>query len=221
MLALHTLPTEWGAVTLSQAAGLAALGEGATIQDCLSVLAGSSPADLLTTAPKQLSRALASVLFLSEPMPTREAWVRPTELLLGEVEVPVLDTLEDLSFGQAADIGAAIQELGQDVPALRLRVLATILQPAYHGTGYDTDKVAEVEILCGQVPLREALPLTDFFLPSSTASDAPTPPSSNASPSARPSERPTSGSSARSGIRWPSWMRWPAATRPAGTTSTS
>ncbi|UOQ70968.1 hypothetical protein [Hymenobacter cellulosilyticus] len=83
--------------------------------------------------------------------------------MLGEVEVPVLDTLEDLSFGQASDIGAAIQELGADVPALRLRVLATILQPTYHGTGYDTDQVAEVELLCQSVPLREALPLTDFF----------------------------------------------------------
>ncbi|TGE22813.1 hypothetical protein [Hymenobacter metallicola] len=221
MLALHTLPTEWGAVTLKQAAGLAALGDEAPIQACLAVLLNCPPTDLLTMSPKELGAALHQVLFLSEPMPHRETWARPLSIMLGEVEVPVLDTLEDLTFGQAADIGAAIQELGEDVPALRLRVLATILQPAYHGTAYDSDQVAEVEQLCGQVPLREALPLTDFFLPSSTASAESTPASSSASPSAKPSGPPTSGSSRRSGIRWPSWMPWQAATRRDGATSTS
>ncbi|WBO86074.1 hypothetical protein [Hymenobacter yonginensis] len=173
---LAALPTDWGSVTLAQAIRLADLGEQATLQDCLAVLLDCSAPELLSLQPRQLQQALAAGLFLSEPMPTRESYQRPTVLQLGEVEVPVLDSLEEISFGQAADIGALMQELGGDVAQLRLKVLATILQPAYHGTAYDTNQVAEVEQLCGAVKLREALPLTDFFLPSSTASAGPTPP---------------------------------------------
>ncbi|MCA8830295.1 hypothetical protein [Hymenobacter pini] len=217
---LAALPTDWGSVTLAQAAQLALLGE-ASVQDCLAVLLDCSPAELLQLNPKHLGRALQAVLFLSEPMPDREAWLRPTALHIGSIEVPVLADLSELTFGQAADIGAAIQELSQDVAALRLRVLATILQPAYDGTAYDSDRVAVLEALCGDVKLRDALPLTDFFLPSSTGSAAPTPPDSSASLSVPPSEAPTSASSRRNGTRWPSWMRWPGATKASGTTSTA
>jgi hypothetical protein len=188
---LAALPTEWGSVTLAQSAALSALPEGATIQDCLAVLLECSGAELLHLAPKQMQKALASVLFLSEPIPARETWQRPAALFLGETEVPVLDTLEDLSFGQAADIGALIREHAQDLAQLRLKVLATILQPAYDGTAYDTDRVPVVEVLCGAVKLREALPLTDFFLPITTGYDAPTPPTSSASLSPALSAPPT------------------------------
>ncbi|RPD45491.1 hypothetical protein DNI29_19105 [Hymenobacter sediminis] len=221
-LSLNTLPPDWGSVTLSQAAALAALEEGASISEGLAILLGCPPEQLLHLAPRQLDKALRSVLWLGE-QPDWKAYPRPKSIFLGgslnSVEVPVLDTLEDLSFGQAADIGALIHEFGQDVPQLRLKVLATVLQPAYDGTAYDTDRVPVLEVLCQDVTLAEALPLTDFFLPSSTASDGPTPSGSSAFPSAKPSEAPTSGASRKSGIRWPSWMRWPAATRRAGTTS--
>ncbi len=219
---LHQLPTDWATVTLAQAQDLAALPEGATVQDCLATLLSCPGHELLHLAPAELTRALASVLFLSQPMPEGpDAWPRPASVLLGEVEVPVLWPLEHLSFGQAADIGAALQELGDELPALRLRVLAIILQPAYDGTGYDSDRIEALETLCGALTLAEALPLTDFFLPSSTASAEPTPPTLSSSPSALPSGPPTSGPSVPSGTRWPSWMRWLAATNAPGTTSTA
>ncbi|TGE07722.1 hypothetical protein [Hymenobacter fodinae] len=204
MLPLHTLPTNWGDVTLGQAAKLEALGE-ASIQDCLALLLDCSIPDLLQLRGPELGAALHQVLFLAgEEKPDFTAFVRPTVIRLGgsiaSVEVPVLDTLEDLSFGQAADIGALMQELGSDIPQLRLQVLATILQPAYDGTAYDSDRVAVLEVLCADIKLRDALPLTDFFLPSTTASAGATPPSSSASPSAVPSRLPTSAALAKSGI---------------------
>lgn len=190
-LRLHLLPLNWGDVTLSQSVALAALGEGATIQDCLGVLLGRSTEELFELAPKQLNTALTAVLFLSEPIPARDTWQRPTVLFLGDTEVPILDTLEDLQFGQAADIGALIREHADDLSQLRLKVLATILQPAYDGTAYDTDRVAVLEVLCGSVKMRDALPLTDFFLPITTASAEPTPETSSAFPSTLPSAPPT------------------------------
>ncbi|WP_045689418.1 hypothetical protein [Hymenobacter sp. AT01-02] len=173
---LAALPTEWGSVTLAQAAQLATLGDEATMQACLAVLLDCSPEELLQLAPKHLRRALSALLFLSEPVPDLTSFERPTSILLGDVEVPILSTLEELTFGQAADIGALIQEHANNVAQLRIPVLATILQPAYDGSGYDSDKALELEQLCGTVKLRHALPLTDFFLPSSTASVAATPP---------------------------------------------
>ncbi|UOQ70967.1 hypothetical protein [Hymenobacter cellulosilyticus] len=77
MLARHTLPTEWGAVTLSQAAALAALGPDAKLQNCLAVLLGCPPVELLTMSPNELGAALHQVLFLSELIPERDNWARP------------------------------------------------------------------------------------------------------------------------------------------------
>lgn len=181
--ALATMPTSWGAVTLTQAAQLAALGEGAHLQNMLAVLldCGASQVPLLT--PADLQVALTGSLFLAEPMPDYRAYDRPEAVRLGEVEVPVLDSLDLLTFGQAADIGAAMQQLGSsDVAALRLRVAAILLQPAYAGTAYDSDAVAALEPLVGGLTLAEALPLTDFFLPSTPASELNTTAGSNPFP---------------------------------------
>jgi hypothetical protein len=179
---LAALPTDWGGVTLAQAVKLAALSEDASIQEHLAILLQCSPEELLHLAPKHLQRALSASFFVLEPMPDHLTWPRPTSIMLGEVEVPILDTLEGLAFGQSVDIGAAIQEMGQDISGLRIRVLATILQPAYDGTAYDSDKAMELEPLCATVKLCDAIPLCDFFLPTTTASVGATPPSSSASP---------------------------------------
>ncbi|RFP65919.1 hypothetical protein D0N36_06865 [Hymenobacter lapidiphilus] len=220
--ALHQLPTRWADVTLAQAADLSALPEGATVQDCLALLLGCAGAELLHLSPQALAGALGSVLFLSEPAPEGlQSFPRVAVLTMDEVEVPVPDVLEDLTFGQAADIGAAIRDAGHDVPRLRIVVAAIILQPAYDGMPYDSDRAQALEAVVGQMSLAEALPLTDFFLPSSTGFDEATPPASSPFLSAKPSGPPTSAPSVPSGTRWPSWMRWPAATKPAGTTSTA
>jgi len=216
-----SLPTSWSEVTLGQAQQIAALGDSAALQDCLAILLHGQVSELLTLSPKDLQAALLQATFLAEPMPERDDWPRPSSVWLDEVEVPVSDTLENILFGQAADIGGAIQQLGEDVTALRVRVLAILLQPAYAGTTYDSDAVAAMEPLCAALPLREALPLTDFFLPITTASGPLTTTDYTTFPSAPTSVPPASTPSAKNGIRWPSWMRWPAATKPGGTSSSA
>lgn len=173
---LHTLPTNWGDVTLAQSLRLAALGEDAIWLDMLAAMLGCSVAAALIIRDSQIREAAIKLAFFSEPKPDLTSFERPASILLGDVEVPILSTLEELTFGQAADIGALIREHANNVAQLRIPVLATILQPAYDGSGYDSDKALELEQLCGTVKLRHALPLTDFFLPSSTASVSATPP---------------------------------------------
>jgi hypothetical protein len=221
------LPTRWGEVTLGQAARLAELPDGADIYSFLSVLLNLSPLEVMNLPAAFVNEQVLPVLsFSADEMPGFSGLEMPDTITLpGEPPrtLPVLSSLDVVSFGQATDLGALLQDTTLPVSQKRIRALAIVLYPAYHGTAeYDADaKDAFGDQVCSQAILEEALPITDFFLPTTTAFAAGTPPSSSASPSAATSTPPASKPSWRNGMRWLWSTRWPVVTKPAGPTSSA
>lgn len=222
----RALPTRWGQVTLGQSARLAELPEGADTYSLLSVLLDLSPVEVMNLPADFVTEHVLPALdfaFAGE-VPPLERDAKHTSLLLpipdGHVCLPVNRDLSAITFGQATDLGAVLQDATMSVHEKRQRLLAILLYPAYHGTDYDSDGIDDfARDICSQAMLEEALPLTDFFLLSSTAFGGATWPSSNASPSPLTSGRPDSKPWWRNGMRWLSSTHWPLATKRSGPTS--
>lgn len=170
------------------------------------------PAALLTP------ELLAALRFAQEPLP---AFPLPDTIRIGDVVLPLPSSPELGTFGQATDLGALLIDETLPQAEKRLRALAIYLYPLYYRCGYDSDQIDAFAELCRDIPLAQALPVTDFFLPSSSGYAPPTSSSSSPSLPALPSVRQVWRNWFRNGIRWPSWMRWPAATKPDGATSSA
>lgn len=222
----RTLPTRWGEVTLGQSARLAELPDAADRYSLLSVLLDLSPIEVMnlptTLVHEQVLPALEFAT--SGEMPT--GGVPPRSLYLPGVgafagrRFPVDLDLTNITFGQATDLGDVLQDTTLSVHERRQQLLAICFYAAYHDAPYDSDGIEEFALeVCSQAYLEEALPLTDFFLLSSTASGAPTPASSSASPSPSTSARPDSKSWWKNGMRWLWSTRWPLATKRSGASS--
>jgi hypothetical protein len=218
------LPTNWGEVTLGQAQRLSRLGDlYADVFGFLAVFLNCTRQHVMALPVDVISaEVLPALELLTTTAPDFNGFLAPVALTLPTPEGPrqlQVRGVEAATFGQAADIRAALEELAEDVPALRIRILAILMLPAYTGAPYDSDEVAGFEQVCRHAVLAEALPLTDFFLPNTTESGAPTLPTSKAFPSPATSVPPASKPSPRTGTHWPSWMPWPKATKPGGTSS--
>ena len=218
-----SLPTSWAEVTLRQAQRLAATPT-ADVYGLIGCLIGRTRLDVMSLPAAGVADVVLPALVWAATPPDFAALPRPAVVTVpqpdGErVAVPVPASLALETFGQAVDLGNALQLLVDDVAALRIRALAIYLYPAWSGLPYDSDQLEGFEALCGDVTLCEAVPITDFFLSSTSATAAPTPSASKPSPSPTPSAGPGLTPSPPSGRRWPWLMRWPRATKPAGTTS--
>ena len=222
------LPTRWGEVTLGQAARLAELPDAADVYSMLSVMLNLSPLEVMNMPANFVVEQLLPVLsFVSDTEPDFAAFTLPKTVTLprnedagSTVVVPAITDLTAATFGQATDMGAVLQDTTMPVAQKRIQVLAILLYPGYSFGAYDSDNIAAfAEHVCAFARLEEALPLTDFFLSSTTSSGAATPASSSASPSALTSAPPASKPSWWSGMRWLWSTRWPLGTKPSGASS--
>jgi hypothetical protein len=223
------LPTRWGEVTLGQFDRLTELPEQSDVYNFLSVFLNLGPLEVMNLPAAFVNEQVLPVLdFAAGTVPDFASFVRPTylhlpgETLLTARALKVLDSLDIISFGQATDLGALLQDATMPVTHKRLRALAIVFYPAYVGGDYDADAITDfAEKVCSQARMEEALPITDFFLSSTTSSVVATPASSSASPSAVTSAPPASKTSWLNGMRWLWSTRWPLVTRRAGLTSSA
>ena len=222
------LPTRWGEVTLGQAARLAELPDAADVYSMLSVMLDLSPLEVMNLPADFVVEQLLPVLsFVSDADPDFAAFTLPQTVTLprnedagSTVVVPALTDLTAATFGQATDMGAVLQDAAMPVAQKRIQVLAILLYPGYSFGAYDSDNIAAfAEHVCAFARLEEALPLTDFFLSSTTAFAVATPANSSASRSAPTSAPPASKPWWRNGMRWLWSTRWPVATKLSGPTS--
>lgn len=218
------LPTRWGEVTLGQAARLAEIDDLDTY-NLLSVLLNLSPIEVMNLPVAFVNeQVLPWLAWASEPVPDLSnaplpATISlPLDLCTKVLSVPA--ALDIATFGQATDLGALLQDTTTPVSQKRLRALAILFYPLYIGGDYDSDAIDDFAAdVCSHAKLEQALPITDFFLQTTTASAAATLPSSSASPSPVTSVRPASSSWWKSGMRWLWSTHWPLATKRSGPTS--
>ena len=221
------LPSGWPELTLRQAQRLAAT---PTHDEYgfIGCLLGLTRIEVMNLPAAGLVDIITPALAWASTPPALADLPRPATITLprgsndnAPLGVAVPESLGMETFGQAVDLGNALQQLIDDVPALRIRALAIYLYPRWSGLPYDSDAIAGFEQLVADVTLAEAQPLTDFFLLSTSRSAPPTPTASNTSPSPQPSARPAPSPSPSGGSRWPSWMRWPRGTKQSGTSSSA
>ena len=220
------LPTRWGEVTLGQSARLAELPEGADIYSLLSVLLDLSPLEVMNLPTDFVHEQVTPALEFTTTGEMPAVGQAPKFINLPSKEdyclrrFPVNLDVTAITFGQATDFGALLQDAAMSVHEKRQRILAIFFYGPYHDGPYDSDGIEDfAREICSQASLEEALPLTDFFLLSSTAFGGATSPSSSASPSPLTSGRPDSKPWWKSGMRWLWSTRWPLATKPSGPTS--
>jgi hypothetical protein len=223
------LPTRWGEVTLGQFTRLTELPEQSDVYNFLSVFLNLSPLQVMNLPSYFMNEQVLPVLdFAANTVPDFESWAMPAYIdLPGKTaydgrRLHVAKSLDIITFGQATDLGALLQDATLPVMQKRLQVLAIVAYPAYHHSEYDSDQVQEfAEKVCSRAALEQAVPITDFFLSSTTSSAKATPASSSAFPSAMTSAPPASKGWWPSGMRWLWSTRWPLATRRAGPTSSA
>jgi hypothetical protein len=221
------LPTRWGEVTLGQFARLTELPEQSDVYNFLSVFLDLSPLEVMNLPAALVNEQLLPVLdFAANTVPDFEGFTLPRflhlpgETMLTARTLPVLTSLDIVTFGQATDLGTVLQDASMPVMQKRLRVLAIVFYPAYVGGDYDSDAITDfADKVCSQASLEEALPITDFFLSSTTSSAVATPASSSASPSPETRKPPASKPWWKSGMRWLWSTRWPVGIRRSGATS--
>ncbi|MGI4863707.1 MAG: hypothetical protein ACRYFZ_07255 [Janthinobacterium lividum] len=216
------LPTRWGELTLSQFERLTDLPEKSDVYNFLSVFLNLSPVEIMNLPAAFVNEQVLPVLeFAGGTVPNFESFTMPPSILFptdhGQVQLPVPKSLDIVSFGQATDLGALLQDAEVPVLQKRLRALAIVFYPAYVSGDYDSDAIIDFAAkVCSHAVLEDALPITDFFLSSTTLSDAGTLASSSASPSTLTSGPPASKPWWRNGIRWPWSTPSLVATKPAG-----
>jgi hypothetical protein len=221
------LPTRWGKVTLGQFARLTELPEQSDVYNFLSVFLDLSPQQVMNLPAAFVNEQVLPVLdFAANSVPDFASFTLPRTLYLpGETAItaralPVLPSLDVITFGQATDLGTVLQDATLPAMLKRLRTLAIVFHPAYVGGDYDSDAIEDfAERVCSQATLEEALPITDFFLSSTMPSAAAMPASSSASPSLETKKPPASKPWWKSGMRWLWSTRWPVATKRSGPTS--
>jgi hypothetical protein len=223
------LPTSWGEVTLGQFARLTELPEQSDVYNFLSVFLDLAPVEVMNLPPAFVYEQILPVLeFAASTVPDATAFVRPKLLHMRSTggglydEVPVLADLAAATFGQACDLGAVLSDTTMSLPQKRIRALAILMHPHWAKQPYDSDAIDDfADYVCVNVMLKEALPLTDFFLSSTTSFERPTLASSSASPSV-PTRKPQ-GSKGwwPNGMHWLWSTRWPLGTRRAGPTSSA
>jgi hypothetical protein len=208
------LPTRWGEVTLGQFDRLTELSEAADVYSSLSVFLNLAPAEVMNLPPAFVYEQVLPVLeFTASTAPDFAAFVRPKVLHMRSTggglydEVPVPDTLEAATFGQACDLGTVLRDATMPLMQKRIRALAIIMHPHWQKGDYDSDAIDTfANCVCVNVSMEEALPLTDFFLSSTTLSEKVTPASKR---------------SWLNGMHWLWSTRWPLAIRRAGLTSSA
>lgn len=218
------LPTRWGEVTLGQFERLTELPERSDVYNFLSVFLNLSPVEVMNLPSVFVNEQVLPVLeFAVNTVPDFEHFeLRPFLNLPGETAItarslPVAKSLEYVAFGQATDLGALLQDEGLPLLQKRQRALAIVFYPPYVGGEYDSDAIEDFATkVCSQATLEEALPITDFFLLTSTESVVVMPPNSSASPSTLTSAPPASSPWWKSGIRWPWSTPSPVETKPSG-----
>lgn len=221
------LPTHWGEVTLGQFARLTELPEQSDVYNFLSVFLNLSPLEVMNLPAAFVNEQVLPLLdFAANTVPDFTSFTMPRTLHLpGETAItaralPVLPSLDIVTFGQATDLGTVLQDATLPAMQKRLRTLAIVFHPAYVGGAYDSDAIEDfAEQVCSQASLEEALPITDFFLGSTMPSGAATPASSSAFPSLETRKPQASRPWWKSGMRWLWSTRWPVATKRAGPTS--
>lgn len=221
------LPTRWGEVTLGQFERLTELPERSDVYNFLSVFLDLSPMQVMNLPSSFMNEQVLPVLdFAANTAPDFESFTRPYELHLpGDSwltarALKVLPSLDVVTFGQATDLGAVLQDATMPVMQKRLKVLAIVFHPAYVGGDYDSDAIEDfADKVCSQAIMEEALPITDFFLSSTTSSAVATPASSSASPSPETRKPPASKPWWKNGMHWLWSTRWPLATKRSGPTS--
>jgi hypothetical protein len=221
------LPERWGELTLGQAARIAELPEGADVYSFLSVVLDLSPVQVMNLPVDFVNEQVLPVLsFASDEMPSFSGAALPATITLPldacTKELPVPPSLDITTFGQATDLGALLQDATVPVALKRLKALAIIFYPAYYKGEYDGDQVEDfAERVCSEALMEQAVPITDFFLRATTALGATTTANSSASPSPQTSMPLASKPSWLNGMRWLWSTRWPVATKPSGTTSST
>jgi len=219
------LPERWGELTLGQAARIAELPDGADVYSFLSILLDLSPVEVMNLPTDFVNEQVLPVLsFASDDMPSFSGAALPAIITLPLAactkELPVPPSLDIATFGQATDLGTLLQNAAVPVALKRLKALAIIFYPAYYGGEYDSDQVEDfAERVCSEALMEQAVPITDFFLRTTTALGATTTPASSASPSPQTSTPLASKPSWLSGMRWLWSTRWPVETKPSGATS--
>jgi hypothetical protein len=220
------LPTRWGEVTLGQFARLSELSEQSDEYDFLSVFLNLSPLEVMNLPAVLVIELVQPVLKFRTTAPESAGWTMPAYLDLpgqGQYDarrLHVAKSLDIITFGQATDLGALLQDAAMPLMQKRLRALAIVAYPAYVGGDYDSDAIDDFAAkVCNQASLEEALPITDFFLSSTTASVAATPANSSAFPSPETSAPLASKPWWKNGMRWLWSMRWRRATKRSGATS--
>jgi hypothetical protein len=165
------LPTRWGKVTLGQFARLTELPEQSDVYNFLSVFLDLSPLEVMNLPAAFVNEQVLPVLdFAASTVPDFESWpMRPYLDLPGKTDydgrrLHVAKSLDIISFGQATDLGALLQDATLPVMQKRLKALAIVAYPAYVGGDYDHDAIEDfAEQICSQARLEDALPITDFF----------------------------------------------------------
>nr|GFC10393.1 hypothetical protein [Tanacetum cinerariifolium] len=221
------LPTRWGEVTLGQFDRLTSLPESSDVYNFLSVFLHLAPVEVMNLPPAFVYEQILPVLeFAANSTPDFAAFVRPTVLHMRSTggglydEVPVPAELTAATFGQACDLGTVLQDAAMSVMQKRLRTLAIIMHPHWHKGDYDSDAIDDfANYVCVNVSIEEAVPLTDFFLSSTTLSAAGMPVSSSASPSVLTKKPQASKPWWKNGTHWLWSTRWPLAIRRSGATS--
>jgi hypothetical protein len=223
------LPTRWGEVTLGQFARLTELPDGSDVYNFLSVFLNLAPVEVMNLPPAFVYEQILPVLeFAASTVPDTATFERPKVLHMRSTggglydEVPVLADLTAATFGQACDLGAVLRDEQMPLVQKRIRTLAIIMHPHWHKGDYDSDAIDDLaNYVCVNVAIEEALPITDFFLSSTTSSVVATPASSSASPSPLTRKQPDSKPWYKSGMHWLWSTRWPLAIRRAGLTSSA
>jgi hypothetical protein len=221
------LPTRWGKVIMGQFARLTELPEQSDVYNFLSVFLNLSPLEVMNQPAAFVNEQVLPVLdFAASTLLDFESFTLAATLtmpgLLHGRELPVLPSLDIISFGQATDLGAVLRDASLSTMQKRLKVLAIVFYPAYVSGDYDADAIEDFAAnVCSQASLEEALPITDFFLSSTTSSAVATPASSSAFPSPETSAPPALKPSWRNGMRWLWSTRWPLGTKRAGLTSSA
>jgi hypothetical protein len=223
------LPTRWDEVTLGQFARLTELPEQSDVYNFLSVFLNLSPKEIQNLPEPFVTQQLLPVLdFAGSTVPDFESWPLlefinlPGKTLFEARKLPVAKSLDIVTFGQATDLGAVLQDATLSTMQKRMKVLAIVFYPAYVDGDYDSDETEDFATkVCSEAKLGEALPITDFFLNSTTSSVVAMPASSSASPSLETRKPPASKPSWLSGMRWLWSTRWPLGIRRAGLTSSA
>ena len=224
------LPTRWGEVTLGQYAQLAELPDGTDHFSYYAILLCLSPIEVMNLPADFMTGQVLPVLEFAEADALAELSQarRPTVLHMRSSggglydEVPVPTDLTASTYGQACDLGDVLRDSALSLHQKRIRVLAILMHPHWQKGPYDHDAIDDLaNYVCVNVPMEEGLPLTDFFLLSSTASTAPTLPSSSASLPAPTRKRRGWSSWWPTGMRWPWLTRWLKAIRRDGPTSSA